>query len=260
MTTMSMILAQVPLETMTKDSKSNLNCRTKQQTQSSLGSDDSTASSSYATVDDSSDLQDDSEREDEKHAAGTTEGSAVSSESSQQQERRRRVSFGHISIRHYPVIVGNHPDTHEGPPVSSELLVFVPWKLGELKFGQKPLPFALTILSAFMWKLTIGWEILFEVRECMDDFELKHPSNDRRNENELRLDRYQRARMLRRCGISDEEMMEGAKEALLVRKQRHVTLSGLNLSKIHEFNQSVARFMKRTFRGKTASPKLTTKY
>ena len=39
--------------------------------------------------------------------------------SSNNKTLQKQVSFGSVTIRQFPIIIGNHPDTREGPPVST---------------------------------------------------------------------------------------------------------------------------------------------
>jgi hypothetical protein len=94
-----------------------------------------------------------------------------------------------------------------------------------------------------------------EKREKLDDFEEKH--KERRHDDELRLSWLERRRILRRCGVTEDEILESLESSFRVRRQRQQTLHWRKFDKVEELKQSVQRKLGRTIFPKK---KLATKY
>jgi hypothetical protein len=113
------------------------------------------------------------------------------------------VRFGHVSIRQYPVIVGDNPAVSGGPPLS------------------------------------IGWEHDDEVTLDVVEYEEQRPPRRKGREmlvpNDVRTDR------LREAGYSRAEIVALTKPVNLARSQRRRTLDTLHLQPLYQLHEKLSR-------------------
>lgn len=120
----------------------------------------------------------------------------------------KRVSFGRLSVRKYPIVLGDHPDCSCGPPV------------------------------------TIDW-MYREFRPVnVEDYETRRPA--RRNEREMILPYLKRREILTRVsGHTEMEIKEATMEAARVRKQRKQTVKTLQFQRVEEAMQTTMRGLRK---------------
>jgi hypothetical protein len=132
-----------------------------------------------------------------------------------------RVTFGEVSFRSFPTILGDHPDCH-GPPVSA----------------NKSCCFAITSLlvrrvislQSLTRKLALDWDHVREETYDVEEYEaIRAP---RKEGDELVLDWLLRKRMLR-CfaGVSEEALNERIAESAKIRTQREQSRRSILLKK-----------------------------
>lgn len=104
-------------------------------------------------------------------------------------ERDTKVKFHSVEVREYPIIPGDHPSCHLGPP------------------------------------LTIGWEHNKSSTKItpMDDFESLRVRQRCRNTQELMISSLERRNMLKKLGFSKREIGKASTQASKVRNQRNTT-------------------------------------
>lgn len=134
-------------------------------------------------------------------------------------KKELHVRWGTVTQRKYPIIPGDHPDTVQGPP------------------------------------LTIDWVHVSESERSVDEFESRKGA--RRTDSEMRLGWITRRRMLRKLGISDEDMEKAQRSAEKTRKRRETTVSMLKFQRVAEIQEKVLRRVGRTFHPRAV---LNTKY
>lgn len=82
----------------------------------------------------------------------------------------------------------------------------------------------------------------------MDEYEAKR--GPRKREEEMRLGWITRRQMLRRLGVSDDELREAQNIAKKGREQREATLARLKFQKVEEIKQRLIRGLGRAFHPK----------
>jgi hypothetical protein len=113
------------------------------------------------------------------------------------------VRFGHVSIRQYPVIVGDNPAVSGGPPLS------------------------------------IGWEYDDEVTLDVVEYEEQRPP--RRKGREMLVPTDVRTDRLREAGYSRAEIVALTKPVNLARSQRRRTLDTLHLQPLYQLHEKLSR-------------------
>ena len=137
----------------------------------------------------------------------TTIDSTNSSNSLPTKISRRKVGFGRISIREYPMIVGDNPSVSKGVPIS------------------------------------IDWEHLSEDFLDVSHYEELRKDSRRTGMDELRMRPFYRDDMLRKLGFSKLDRQVATKDATITRKQRTKTMA----SKCHiarlEYIETIQRVL-----------------
>lgn len=113
------------------------------------------------------------------------------------------VRFGNVSIRQYPVIVGDNPGGNSGPPLS------------------------------------IGWEFFDEVTLDVIEYEQERPP--RRKGREMLVPVDVRVARLRNAGYSRAEIVALTKPVNVARSQRKRTLDTLHLQPLFQLNEKFSR-------------------
>ena len=112
------------------------------------------------------------------------------------------IKFGTVTIREYPMVVGDNPSVTKGVPV------------------------------------TIAWEHLSEVSiDCIkyETVRIKNSERGRkRNMQEMRMTAMYRFNVLKELGFSLQERKAAMKEATITRKQRHTTYNNIKNMARHE--------------------------
>lgn len=122
----------------------------------------------------------------------------------------KRVSFANLEVRQYPIILGDHPDCSNGPPV------------------------------------TIGWE--YEHCGNIDVTAYESIRRKRRSSYDLGIPLRVRDRILRTSsGHTDKELRNAIAEVRRVRRQRIRTRNRLYLSHVEEKVQSMGRKLGKMF-------------
>lgn len=130
------------------------------------------------------------------------------STSSGSDDETQHVHFRSVEIREYDMILGDHPSSHNGPPV------------------------------------TLDWEYNEAISLPLDQYEFNHPP--RRNILQMHLDGSHRAQILTNCDdYTDDEMLKAENDCKKIQKQRHSTIRKLPFSKMEEVTQSAGRKLKR---------------
>lgn len=123
----------------------------------------------------------------------------------------KAVRFGNVSIREFPVVVGDNPGGTSGPPIS------------------------------------IGWEHHSEVTVDLVSYEGQRPPRRRGREMLIPLDvRFERLRI---AGYSRSEIVTLTKPVNVARSQRKRTLDTLHLQPFQRFNENLARKTKSLLTG-----------
>jgi len=104
-----------------------------------------------------------------------------------------RVRFLNVTISEHPIIVGDNPGAHEGPPV------------------------------------TVAWESVSLVTIDIDQYE-KDRNGERRSLGEMKIPPRKRRSMLLDLGFTRKEINRGLKAANITRAQRRRTIAKLNRS------------------------------
>jgi len=123
------------------------------------------------------------------------------------------VSFDKIEIREYPIILGDHPDTTTGPP------------------------------------LTIDWEYS-KSQECIDIDEYEKTRPTRRNFAEMNMPPPHRVECLMRCGVTMKDINKRVSEVKVYRAGRLETTANLYRSQTHEKVEKMKRGLGNFFSGK----------
>ena len=151
------------------------------------------------------------------------------------------VSWGNVSVRMFPMSLGDHPDCSMGPPVR------LPDKTSTSEFFD-------LLLSCV--QLTVDWDPLDEVCQEIDSFERERPR--RRHEEELRIDWVDRIRIVRGAGFSAIDVENAQVEVAIAQRQR---LHSLKASRHERRDEVVEGFLKKI--GRLTRPRrkaLTTSY
>ena len=119
----------------------------------------------------------------------TTIDSSNSSNSSPAKTSRRKVGFGKITIREYPMIVGDNPSVRKGVPIS------------------------------------IDWEHLSEDFLDVSQYEELRKDSRRTSMDELLMRPFYRDDMLRKLGFSKLDRQVAAKHATITRNKRKQTMA-----------------------------------
>ena len=131
-------------------------------------------------------------------------------EQQQQQQEIRKVAFNEIEIREFPVGLGDNPAVLSGPPIALE------WE-----------PQKTHVLSVDAYEGAMGEGIV------------------RRRGKELKMPSSVREGLLLEGSYSKEEIKQATKAAKLVRRQRHTTITTVDIEHIEEFVESVGRKIQR---------------
>ena len=120
--------------------------------------------------------------------------------------RVSKIGFGEVTVREYPIIVGENPGVVKGVPI------------------------------------TIGWDHLDESNHSVEDYEQARASQRKKVQEEgLKLNPVQRQKMLLGLGFSMAAIQRGADAATRVQTQRRNTRQTLCASKFHEAMESLKR-------------------
>uniref|UniRef100_A0A7S4ISU6 Uncharacterized protein n=1 Tax=Odontella aurita TaxID=265563 RepID=A0A7S4ISU6_9STRA len=147
-------------------------------------------------------------------------GTTISGQEEEEEEApappAKRVSFGRLSVRKYPIVLGDHPECSCGPPV------------------------------------TLGWTYRQFSPVGLDEYETRRATVRRRNQNEMLLPYLKRREILtRRSGHTEAEMMEATREAERVRKQRRKTVRTLRFQRVEEVAEATARGLRKLRPGRS---------
>lgn len=115
----------------------------------------------------------------------------------------KKVSFGTISIREYPICVGDNPGGSWGVPI------------------------------------TIDWEHQSEASFDFDMYETTRP--ERRTQLEIAMPAPVRYEKLRAEGFSRQEIQKAEKQANIIRCRRRRTVEMLHMAPIHEFSETIVK-------------------
>jgi hypothetical protein len=121
--------------------------------------------------------------------------------------KTREVSFHSISIRHYPMILGDNPAVSIGSPVQ------------------------------------LDWDFQGEERHDLDIYEVER--RPRRKLRHLVLSYYRRKDILLQAGYDEDEMRSKERQLEKMKRQRKTTGFFLPVSKLEEVFQSAGRKVKR---------------
>ena len=141
-------------------------------------------------------------------APSTTTSNIGSSSSNNINNQNRGVRFGNITIHELPIIVGDNPAVSVGPPVT------VDW----MPTGSSSWSNGGHIDDYENTNGTYAAAIVVSV----DDYDKQRPVP--RNRSQLRMPSSYRTELLRRQGFSRREIMEGSKQAAVVRHRRKRTI------------------------------------
>jgi hypothetical protein len=120
------------------------------------------------------------------------------------QKRSRNVRFSDVTVREYPIIIGDNPGgTTKGPPI------------------------------------TIAWLSVSSISMSIDAYE--QTQEPRRTELELQMTVSDRVIILRNLGFSRDDINLATKEAYIARMKRKQTLSNLDDSDHHERREVLVR-------------------
>jgi hypothetical protein len=122
----------------------------------------------------------------------------------------RHVKWEKISVRNYPIILGDHPEPLMGPA------------------------------------LTIDWEPCSELEFPVDDYEEIKLFQPRRQGNDLRMDWLKRKQLLRGMGFCDADMYVCKRKAERVRQQRQQTINGLRFEVVSLAKESILHKLGKT--------------
>mmetsp|Transcript_29007 Transcript_29007/g.34473 ORF Transcript_29007/g.34473 Transcript_29007/m.34473 type:complete len:175 (-) Transcript_29007:209-733(-) len=132
----------------------------------------------------------------------------MSTSSSSSDDETQHVHFQSVEIREYDMILGDHPSSHNGPPV------------------------------------TLDWEYDETILLPLDQYEFHHAP--RRTKQQMLLDGSYRAHILINCDdYTDDEMIKAENDCKKIQKQRDSTIRMLPFSKMEEVTQSAGRKLKR---------------
>jgi hypothetical protein len=120
-------------------------------------------------------------------------------------KRRKQVSFNRITIREYPIIIGDHPSVQGGPP------------------------------------LTISWEHVSSVDIDVDMYERARELSCRRERSEMKMPREYRQELLKSLGFTMLDMRQGSKAAVKTRNQRRQSNSHIYQDSLHESWEDLRR-------------------
>lgn len=132
---------------------------------------------------------------------------------------KRNVSFSNISMRNYPLTLGDNPSVSYGPPT------------------------------------TLDWEFEETGELSLDDYE--HNRAPRRRPREMVLNYYQRKAILERNGCSEEEIKKARHQAERSKRQRNTTKSMIQFMWVEDAVQSVGRKTKRAVKKSSSTGSLT---
>jgi hypothetical protein len=134
----------------------------------------------------------------------------------------RRVRWDKISVRSYPTILGDHPETLKGPA------------------------------------LTIDWEHCSELEYQVDAYEDLVTMEPKRRGDELRIGWLHRKRLLKGLGFNEQEFWACRRVAERTRQQRQQTIqAGKKYELLHVVQETILRKVGRTIHPKVV---LQTKY
>ena len=120
----------------------------------------------------------------------------------------KAVRFSNVTIREYPMILGDHPDVSSGPPV------------------------------------TIDWEHCSEEKLSVDHHVTILP---RRERCQMIMPKYYRKAVLKKMGYLNDEMVDVMKEIGAIKAQRTSTVRRSKLLVVEELKENVQRKMKKVF-------------
>lgn len=132
---------------------------------------------------------------------------------------KRNVSFSNISMRNYPLTLGDNPSVSYGPPT------------------------------------TLDWEFEEAGELSLEDYENNRAP--RRRPREMVLNYYQRKAILEQNGCSEEEIKRGKRQAERAKRQRNTTKSMIQFMKVEDAVQSVGRKAKRAVQKSNSTGSLT---
>ncbi|KAL3915043.1 MAG: hypothetical protein SGARI_008280, partial [Bacillariaceae sp.] len=124
---------------------------------------------------------------------------------------KKSVKFSTLSIREYPMVVGNNPGVTKGVPLS------------------------------------LGWDYSKEYSLALDPYE-RARRDHRRNMQNLAMDSTRRDTILKTLGFSRQERMQGTKIANIIRRQRRETNARRNLDRHDEKMDKLKRGLKKLAR------------
>jgi len=124
---------------------------------------------------------------------------------------RKKVSFDQLTIREYPLILGDHPATTCGPPV------------------------------------TLSWEVQETYALPVEEYEDKAPP--RRESQELKMPAAYRQALLRKSKIGEHEIRRAEAETQRAQHQRRLTTAMQEFEGVEIFMQSAARKFQRWKKG-----------
>jgi hypothetical protein len=131
---------------------------------------------------------------------------------------KRNVSFSNISMRNYPLTLGDNPSVSCGPPT------------------------------------TLDWEFEEAEELSLDDYENNRAP--RRKPREMLLNYYQRKAILENSGHSEEEIKRARRQAERSKRQRNTTKEMVQFMRVEDAVQSVGRTTKRALKKSNSTESL----
>jgi len=170
--------------------------------------------------------------------SSSSSSSSTSHEQGQPRTHRLRVSFGEVNVRRYPIVLGDHPDCSQGPPIS------IGWDYTshrpiDIEYYERRKAARSRTRSRDVDPATASIDYLMN-----SDSRCTEPRP--RTVQELAIPAHRRTQMIRRStDLSHKEIQEAQELVRKAQKQRQQTLNRLHLSRAEEVAQSVQRKVKR---------------
>mmetsp|Transcript_5601 Transcript_5601/g.13537 ORF Transcript_5601/g.13537 Transcript_5601/m.13537 type:complete len:433 (+) Transcript_5601:292-1590(+) len=149
---------------------------------------------------------------------------AAATTTNSKKKKNRGVRFGNITIHELPMIVGDNPAVSVGPPVTIGWMPPVS-SSSYSNYGQSDDDKSNAAESAIVVSL--------------DNYEKQRPVP--RNRSQLRMPSSYRTELLRRQGFSRREIMEGSKQAAILRYRRKRTIELMHFTPAIEVVERVRR-------------------
>ena len=175
--------------------------------------------------------------EDEEEEA-TKDASAVV-ENEEAKEPERKVSFSEVTIREYPIIVGDNPSVTKGCPITID---WVHVASNTLEFEK----YETLRDSQYLAEQKESGKTELPSAEGEKDAKQRSPKL-RREMKEMRMLSTHRDQILKSLGFSLQERQAGTKRANVAKQQRKATIDGLGSSKIHYRMEKLSKGVKNAF-------------